>query len=232
MNIALVLAGGSGSRVGANCPKQYLEVGGRPLIAYCLETLSQAEEIDTLWIVAEEKWRDLILASVNTDKIQGFSTAGENRQLSICQGMEDIAAYLLSQGRGAGSDTLLIHDAARPMLTQSLITRCYAALQGHDGVMPVLPMKDTVYYSEDGERVTSLLNRSRIYAGQAPELFDFWAYYHVCMAMTKEELLCINGSTEPAIQGGLKVIMIEGEERNVKITTMADWEKFCRRCGQ
>ena len=233
MNIALVLAGGSGSRVGAGCPKQYLEVNGRPMIAFCLETLSQAEEIDGLWIVAEEQWRNLILQSVDTGKIKGFSRPGENRQLSICQGLEDIAVFYNSCKESKDQavcrkDTILIHDAARPLLTKALIARCYEALQGHDGVMPVLPMKDTVYYSEDGKQVTSLLDRSRIYAGQAPELFDFQAYYRVCKAMSKEQLLRINGSTESAIQGGLDVVMIAGEEGNVKITTMEDWEKFCR----
>lgn len=104
-------------------------------------------------------------------KFKGFSSPGENRQLSIYNGLRDILTYAGAQ------DTVLIHDAARPCLSEALITACIGALDGHDGVLPVLPMKDTVYLSRDGKCVSSLLNRQEIFAGQAPELFVLGKYY-------------------------------------------------------
>ena len=90
---------------------------------------------------------------------------GENRQLSILNGLRDIRTY-------ADTDAcVLIHDAARPCMSAQLVSDCLAAVVGHDGVLPVLPMKDTVYLSKDGACVASLLDRSQIYAGQAPEVF-------------------------------------------------------------
>ena len=96
---------------------------------------------------------------------------GENRQLSIWNGLESIRSYAEEDAR------VLIHDAARPLLSTNLIDRCLQAAEGYDGVLPVLPMKDTVYMSEDGEKVSSLLERNWIFAGQAPEVFKVEAYY-------------------------------------------------------
>jgi 2-C-methyl-D-erythritol 4-phosphate cytidylyltransferase len=223
MNIALVLSGGTGTRLGADIPKQYIEVNGRMIIDYCMETFFTSEYIDAVWVVADESWQDKIADEVG--KISGkpadFSEPGKTRQLSILNGLEDIQSKL--QGQNAN---ILIHDAARPLLTHKLIAECFAALPGHDGVMPVLPMKDTVYVSNDGKTVDGLLDRSTIYAGQAPELYRLKPYYAACVSLLPQEILSINGSTEPAIRAGLDVVMIPGDEGNYKITTKADLEKF------
>ncbi len=224
MNTALILSGGRGLRLGSDIPKQYLEAGGRPVISYCVETLSLHKEIDAIQIVAEQVWREQILAWLEiadrNKKFKGFSLPGENRQLSIFYGLEDIRRY------GAADDCVLVHDAARPLLSAELVTECLLAVNGHDGVLPVLPMKDTVYASDDGKKVSSLLQRSRIFAGQAPELFRLGKYYEANRRLLPEEILKINGSTEPAVMAGMDIVMIPGDERNFKITTKADLERF------
>jgi 2-C-methyl-D-erythritol 4-phosphate cytidylyltransferase len=216
MNIALVLSGGTGTRLGADIPKQYIEVNGRMIIDYCLETFFTSEYIDAVWIVADKSWQDKIIG-----KFLGFSVPGKTRQLSILSGLEDMRSKLTEQ-----DVNVLIHDAARPLLTHKLISDCFAALPGHDGVMPVLPMKDTVYVSNDGKTVDGLLDRSTIYAGQAPELYRLEPYYEACVALLPEEILSIKGSTEPAIRAGLDVAMIPGDEGNYKITTKNDLDVF------
>lgn len=107
-----------------------------------------------------------------------------------------------------------------------MTTECLEAIEGHDGVIPVLPMKDTVYESEDGKTISSLLDRSRIYAGQAPELFRLGCYYEANRQLLPERILKINGSTEPAVMAGMKMAMVAGDENNFKITTKADLERF------
>lgn len=235
MNIALVLSGGSGVRVGSSIPKQYLEVAGKPMIIYCLETLSTHKAVDVIWIVAEKEWQDKILLWLKTfaleDKVRGFSLPGKNRQLSILNGLEDIARF------AGKEDYVLIHDAARPCLSARLITDCLTAIVGHEGVLPVLPMKDTVYLSEDAKTITSLLDRKQIFAGQAPEVFVLGKYLEANRRLLirdcemadgtrQKAILAINGSTEPAILAGMDVVMIPGEEANVKITTKEDLERF------
>lgn len=229
MVTALVLSGGTGTRMGVNTPKQYIEVKGRPIISYCLQTLFSHEKIDVVRIVADPMWRDVILDSLkglDAEKFRGFSAPGENRQLSIFHGLEDIRKY------AEESDIVLIHDAARPLLSADLITKCLEALAGHDGVLPVIPMKDTVYYSEDGIRVSSLLKRARIFAGQAPEAFVLGKYYDANKKLLPERILQINGSTEPAILAGMDIAMIPGDEGNFKITTKADLERFSEIVGE
>lgn len=224
MNIALILSGGAGSRVGAAIPKQYIEVQGKPIIAYCLETLAHHEKIDAIQIVADRSWQEFIFQHATTplfrEKMKGFSLPGENRQLSIWNGLQDVKSY------AEESDLILIHDAARPLLSLNLITECLHAAIGHDGVLPVLPMKDTVYLSEDGKKVSSLLSRKQIFAGQAPEVFALGAYYRANLALLPEKILHINGSTEPAVMAGMNIRMISGDERNFKITTGDDLLRF------
>ncbi len=224
MIIALILSGGTGSRLASDIPKQYIEVRGRSVISYSIECLYRHKEIDAIQIVAEPVWRDQIEKWITDEgfeqKFRGFSAPGENRQLSILHGLEDIRLY------AEDADYVLIHDAARPLLRESQITECIEGAAGHDGVLPVLPMKDTVYLSSDGKTVKSLLNRSEIYAGQAPEMFRLGAYYEANRQLCPKRILQINGSTEPAVIAGLDVAMIPGDERNFKITTKEDLQRF------
>lgn len=234
MNTALLLSGGIGSRLSAGKPKQYLPICGRMLITYALEPLLDSPLIDAVEIVAERTWQEAILqdagqAGLSVWKVSGFATPGTNRQSSIINGLKDI---LFRENEKADiedvedTDTVLIHDAARPLLSDELIASCYAALGGHDGVMPVLPMKDTVYLSRDGRRVDGLFKRSHIYGAQAPELFLLKKYYRANTALTPEQISEIKGSTEPAVMAGMDIAVIPGEEKNFKVTTREDLQRF------
>lgn len=222
MNIAVILAGGTGTRMGGDIPKQYHEVADRPIIAYCMQTLEEHTQIDAIQIVAEETWRPLIQRWAG-EKLRGFSKPGVNRQLSILNALEDIETYASSE------DVVLIQDAARPNTSEKLISECVRLAPEEDGRMPVLPMKDTVYLSEDGSRVSSLLCREQVFAGQAPEAFRFGKYLQANRALLPDRILQMNGSTEPAVLSGLNISMITGEEENYKITTMEDFNRFCRK---
>lgn len=220
MNIALVLAGGTGTRLGADIPKQYIEVRGKMIIDYCLETIEHSSDIAEVWIVADEMWREHIK---KVDKFKGYACPGRNRQLSIYNGLKAIEESLTGEEKEVN---VLIHDAARPFLTEKLIRECVKAVEGHDGVLPVLPMKDTVYYSEDGKVISSLINRDKLYAGQAPELFRLQPYIQANEALLPDKILLVNGSTEPAIMAGMDIVMIPGDENNYKITTKTDMKRF------
>lgn len=234
MNIVLVLAGGTGSRLGADIPKQYIEVDGKPIISYCLSLLAEHKRVDGIQIVADEMWREFIQNKMYQEevnesyrrKFKGFSKPGKNRQLSILEGLKDIRAY------AEASDGVVVHDAVRPCVTKKLISECLDALEGHDAVVPVLPMKDTVYYSEDKMKISSLLERSHVFAGQAPEAFKLEVYYKANVVLLPNRILNINGAMEPAVLAGMDVVMIPGEEENFKITTKADLEHFRKRCEE
>ena len=225
MNIALVLSGGIGTRLPSRLPKQYIPIGGRMMVIWTLETLYSHEEIDAVQIVAAHEWHSAIRREQELHlspggKFRGFSLPGENRQLSILNGLRDIVAY------AGDEDVVMVQDAVRPLLEGRQISDCLAALRGHDGVMPVLPMKDTVYYSHNGKQVSRLLERSQIFAGQAPEFFLLGKYLRANEALLPDRILSINGSTEPAILAGMDIAMVPGDEMNFKVTTAADMERY------
>jgi len=230
MNIAILLSGGTGSRLGSDIPKQYIEVNGKMIITYSLEVLCKHKDIDGIVIVVADEWKvrvEEVVKNLTSEAGVFFAKPGDNRQLSIYSALEAIKLFLADASQSdLSSLNVFIHDAARPNLTSEMITSYLGAMEGHDGVLPVLPMKDTVYYSQDGKQVSNLLDRSKVFAGQAPEVFNFQKYYSACKALLPDKILTINGSTEPAILAGMDIAMVPGDENNYKITTKADLVKF------
>ena len=226
MNIALRLSGGIGARISSDIPKQYIKINNKAIIGYCIDTINRNALIDKIVIVAEESWHKYILEYCQENGISKFldlAEQGKNRQLSILNGLEVINKF------AEDDDLVFIHDAARPLLSDDLINRCINAVSdgnNYDGALPVLPMKDTVYYSENGKSVSKLLNRSNVYAGQAPEVFKFRKYYEANLKLLPDKILNINVSSEVAILAGMNIAMIEGDENNFKITTQADLDRF------
>lgn len=226
MNTAILLSGGTGSRVGADIPKQYLNINGKRMIYYSLDAMAASECIDKICIVASKEWKTVLSDEIKEGtkcKIIGFAEPGENRQMSIFNGLNCIKNSI---GIMSDNDTVFIQDAARPYLTNEMIKKYIEAIKGHDGVLPVLSMKDTVYISENGRTISSLIDRKTVYAGQAPEVFNFKKYYEANEVLLPDKILKINGSTEPAIMAEMDIVMVPGEEKNKKITTIEDVEKL------
>lgn len=226
MNIGIVLSGGTGTRLGGDIPKQYIKVEGKMILEYALSPLIKSSFIDKIQIVANEKWQDCILDAMNgdeifKDKFTGFSVPGDTRQLSIWNAMNDIKDRF---NNSLEDLNILIHDGARPLLTEKMVNDCIRELECHDGVLPALPVKDTMYLCTDGG--IELLDRSKVVAGQAPEAFKFNDYYKANERLFPDKIRTINGSSEPAILAGLDIATIPGDERNFKVTTMEDLDRF------
>jgi 2-C-methyl-D-erythritol 4-phosphate cytidylyltransferase len=223
-NIAIVLAGGTGSRLGTAIPKQFVEVLGTPIISYCLSTFLQHERIDMMIIVVAEEWRKSVqhcVEKTNTNIPVLYSKPGKQRQGSIIN-----ALYVAKQNGVEDNDIVIIHDAARPLLSKGLVSACLDACLDAEAVLPVIPVKDTVYLSNDGIQIDSLLERKKLWNGQAPEAFRFGPYYNANLKLTEEELDRVTGSTEVAYRVGLKCVLIPGDPNNFKITTQEDLSHF------
>lgn len=246
MNIAVILSGGSGSRMKAGTkPKQYMEVGGKPIICYCLETFQRHNMIDAIVIVAEEQYQEMLdewMEKEEISKFADYAPAGRTRQHSIYSGIsvarevvdwyevpDEIGGYIhvgVQEETEDVKDIVIIHDAARPCVSEQIITDCIIGAQECDGAMPVITVKDTVYRSIDGKTIDGLLNRDELFAGQAPEAFKLDPYLALHDAMSDEELENVRGSSEIAYKHGMKIKLVKGEEANFKITTKEDLEKF------
>ncbi len=223
-NIAVILSGGTGTRLGGDVPKQYIEVNGRLIIMYCVETIARMAEIDEMVICLAEEWKSLVQEELNRAGVTKrviYSQPGEVRQLTIYNALQVL------REQGIEDDAIvIIHDAARPLVSETLLRRCIEGCKEGDGVLPVLPVKDTLYMSKDGNSISALLKRSEIVAGQAPEAFRFGRYLAVHDQMKYEDILKISGSTEIAYKAGLNIKLVPGEELNFKITTTEDLENL------
>lgn len=229
MNYAIILSGGTGTRLGADIPKQYLQVGRRTILNYAFEAFATHSLIQRIVIVAASEWIPSIKEEIGTGSACNiiFAAPGQTRQFSILNALEAIAAS------GQSPNKVIIHDAARPLISKDLISSCLNECSGeYSGTMPVIPVKDTIYASADGTDIDSLLERSTLFAGQAPEAFLFEPYYRAHKEMPHEQLLKINGSSELAYLAGMKVKLIKGDPMNFKITDAADLHRFKSLCHE
>ena len=181
MAIAIILSGGTGLRASTDIPKQYIEVNNTPVIADSINVFEGHEDILKYVIVAADKWTDYI-TKFTGDKFIGFAHAGETRQLSILNGLKVLSNI------AADDDTIIIHDAARPFVSADTISALVNACKTHDGAMPALPVKDTMYIRK-GDKVHSLIDRDTIISGQAPEAFLYKKYLEANEALFPEKIL-------------------------------------------
>ncbi|MCH5298219.1 MAG: 2-C-methyl-D-erythritol 4-phosphate cytidylyltransferase [Ruminococcus sp.] len=223
MNTAVILAGGVGSRMGVDRPKQYLVVNEKPIIVYCLEIFQKHKNIDKVVIVVSDEWKSYVEENVNKygiGKVCGYAPAGRTRQHSIYNGL------LCVENNAPDTKVCIIHDAARPLVSDKIIDDCITGAVEDDGAMPVISVKDTIYQSADGKNIDNLLKRSELFAGQAPESFDFRKYLDIHNSVSDEEIANTAGSSEIAYRHGMNIRLVEGSERNFKITTIEDLETF------
>lgn len=223
MNYAIILSGGIGARMNTNgFPKQYISVNNKPIIVYTLEKFEINNHIDSIIIVAAKEWQGEIKKWCEQYKILKFvrfALPGETRQESVLHGLE-------ACGDCSEDDNVIIHDSVRPLVNDSIITNCINALNTYDGSMPAVPVNDTVYLSDNGTDISSLIDRSKLFAGQSPEAYKLKKYYEINKIASKEELNKTRGSSELAFNHGLKVKIIQGDYGNFKITTPTDLQRF------
>jgi len=205
-------------------PKQYLEVFGKPILVYTLEKFNQNTNVDKIIIVAHTDYHENInmwLKKYGITKVCGFACQGESRQESILNGLH----VAVSDGI-VPTDKVIIHDSVRPLVSQKLISQCLQEIDKHDGCMPVISVNDTIYQSQDGKKIATLLDRSTLYAGQSPEAFNLKKYYKVNVSAGRKVLNEIKGSSEIAFSNGFDISLIPGEVSNFKLTTPEDLARF------
>lgn len=222
-NVAVVLSGGTGTRMGADIPKQYIELLGKPILVHTLEQLQRCEAVDGVLVTASPQWEARILRwkqEFSLSKLLEVAPAGENRQLSIWSGLKAAEKFVDRDGQAG----VIIQDAVRPLASVGLLNRLLGALAEAPAVMPALPVTDTVYASRDGQWVDGLLDRSTLFAGQAPEAFHYWPYWALYRDAPEKDISAMSGSCQMPYSRGWKVKLIPGEWENIKITYAKDLE--------
>jgi 2-C-methyl-D-erythritol 4-phosphate cytidylyltransferase / 2-C-methyl-D-erythritol 2,4-cyclodiphosphate synthase len=211
--IALVVAAGRGTRLGAPLPKQYLPLAGKPVLRYSLETLASHPGIDAVRVVFNPDDAASYEAAARGLDLLPPVAGGAARQDSVRLGLESLAA--------APPARVLIHDAARPFLDRETIDHVLAALDEAPGAIPALPVKDTVKRGVSG-RVAETLDRSALWRAQTPQGFDYAAILAAHRAAQGSEL---SDDAAVAERAGLAVRLVAGSEANFKVTTAEDLEQ-------
>lgn len=225
--VAVVLSGGTGARMGTEVPKQYIELAGKPVIVHSLEQMERCKVVDGVVVTAAPEWKEEILRwkeKFALNKLLSVAPAGADRQLSIRNGLMAAERFMDRDERSG----VIIQDAARPLTSAVLLSRLAEELESAPAVMPALPITDTTYTSGDGQWVDGLLDRSTLFAGQAPEAFRYWPYLELYRDTPEEVLRSMSGSCQLPYSRGWRVKIIPGEQANIKITYGGDL-KHCEK---
>ena len=224
MNFAILLAGGVGARMGQPTPKQYLIIENKPVLIYTLETFEHCDNIDRIVIVADPVWHGQIrqwLSQYHISKFLDFADPGITRQDSVYSGLCRCISHSESE-----QDIVLVHEAARALISNDLICRIIAGLDGYQACIPVMPMKDSILLSYNGNTIDDLLERSTLFCGQAPESFHLRPYYALNKQTPPEELASYRADHELCFHNHWRVHCIPGEESAFKLTTPGDIEQM------
>jgi 2-C-methyl-D-erythritol 4-phosphate cytidylyltransferase len=209
---AVLAAAGRGERLGSERPKAFARLAGRPLLAESLERLEGSEWIDAIVIAAPPDWEEpsiLVAEEIGAGKVSSCVTGGDSRSESVRLALGEVPD---------DAAVVLVHDAARPLLTGAVIERVLAPLgEGWDGAVPGLPVSDTVKRVE-GERVIETLPRDELTAVQTPQAF-------VASALREALSGELAGSSDCAslveARGG-RIKVVEGDRRLLKVTDAED----------
>jgi 2-C-methyl-D-erythritol 4-phosphate cytidylyltransferase len=206
---AVLVAAGQGERLGDELPKAFVRLGGRVLLAESLERLDASPWVDAIVVVAPPEWEEpvIVLAEeLAAGKVTASVTGGATRAESVRAGLAEVPD---------DAAVILVHDAARPLVTDAVIERVLQPLsEGYDGAVPGLPVADTVKRVRGGT-VVETLDRSELAAVQTPQAFLAAA---LRAAAAGEGTDC---SSLVEARGG-RIRVVEGDPRLLKITTPAD----------
>ena len=212
---AIIVAGGRGLRVGADRPKQLLEIGGRSMLQWSVSAFDAHPAVNEIVVVMPRDLTESV--SFDQQKPGEFVFGGERRQDSVAAGFAAVSA---------GADVVLVHDAARPFVTADVITRVIDAAAAHGAALPARQASDTIKRAAAaGAAVIETIPRESIWLAQTPQGFRRAVLED---AMRKAEGAGVTDEAMMAERAGHPVYVIEGDERNVKITTADDLERARR----
>lgn len=212
---AIVLAGGSGKRMGSETPKQYLPLGEHCVLYEALSSFEESPLVDEIVVVCGGEDHALCQEMTKREgsKIRTFVTGGKERYDSVYAGLLAVS----------GAEVVLIHDGARPFCDREIIARCVEGALSHGACAAGVPSKDTVKLTNEDGRVESTPDRSRVWIVQTPQAFR---YDLILQAHEELRRGSMEGVTDDAMMverlGLSPVYMVEGSYENIKITTPED----------
>lgn len=214
---AVIPAAGLGVRMGGSRPKQYREIRGRPIVAWAAEAFQRCEGVGAIVLVVppsdEAYCRREIVERFGLSKVRCVVPGGRRRQDSVRMGLEALRD---------GCDLVLIHDGARPVIDVALVERIISETRAHGAVVPGLPVRETIKEVDASGKVLRTLDRGRLWSIQTPQGFVYQVILRAHKKAFEEGWPDLTDDAALAERAGIHVKVVEGIEKNIKITRPGD----------
>lgn len=227
MNIAIIIAGGSGHRMGQDIPKQFINVYDKPILIYTLEGFQNHPMVDAIEVVCIEGWENVVWAyakQFGIDKLKWITKGGNSGQESIRNGVYNL------EGVASNDDTIIIHDGIRPLVDSSVLTDVIKKAQIYGNAVTSMPYNEQIFVvSKDDETTTTqYIPRETLRRVSTPQAYQFNLLdnkYHEAF----EKKIGIYGShytNTMMVELGVRLHFAAGSDKNIKLTTKDDLEMF------
>ena len=235
MNTAIIIAGGSGTRMGEAIPKQFIEVCGKPVLVYTLESFQRHPLVDAIGVVCIEGWEDtvrLYAGQFGIRKLQWIVSGGATGQESIRNGVFHL------EGRAAAEDIIIVHDGIRPLVDPEVLTDVISQAKRYGNAVTSMPYNEQIFVvsEDDPSTTTQYIPRETLRRVATPQAYRFDlldAKYHEAF----EKGIGIYGSSYTntmMVQLGVRLHFAAGSDKNIKLTTKDDLDLFkgyLMKCG-
>lgn len=218
MVFGAVLAGGIGSRMGNEKPKQYLNIGGKPIIVHTLEKFYVNNKFEKIIVLCPQQWINHTQNLINkyigeNDKIVVLA-GGDTRNETIMNAIKYIEANY-----SIDDDAVIVtHDSVRPFLTHRIIEENIKYAKEYGACDTVIPATDTIVQSTDNQVISDIPDRSKMYQGQTPQSFKIKKLKSLYEGLSEEEKTILTDAAKIFVMKGEKVYLVDGEVSNIKIT--------------
>lgn len=223
MNIAVIIAGGSGNRMGQDIPKQFMHVDGCPIIIHTMQCFQKHPDIDAIAVVCLKGWDTVLQAYANQfsiTKLKWIFPGGDTGMESIHNGI-----YGLKEAGCKGDDLVLIHDSVRPLLSQDIISSNIAVCKAYGYAITGIQCREAILESEDGFAATGSIPRDTLIRTQTPQTFRLDNIIAVHEEAKEKGITnSVASCTLIAEVGGREMHIVPGSEKNIKVTTVEDLE--------
>ena len=225
MNIGIVLAGGAGSRMGQDIPKQFINVYDKPVLIYTLESFQRHPQIDVIEVVCIDGWHDVVWAyanQFNITKLKWIVSGGQTSQESIRNGVNHLA------GKVSNQDIIIIHDGIRPLVDETVLTDVIIKAEQYGNAVTSLPYNEQIFICDDEISTVQYIPRETVRRVSTPQAYRFDLLYSKYQEAYKKGI-GIHGSNYAntmMVALGVRLYFAAGSEKNIKLTTKDDLEMF------
>ncbi|WEV42234.1 IspD/TarI family cytidylyltransferase [Bifidobacterium sp. ESL0682] len=225
MNIAVIIASGSGRRMGQDIPKQFINVYDKPVLVYTLENFENHPMIDAIEVVCLDGWQDMLRAyakQFNISKLKWIVAGGNSAQESIHNGVSNLKDI------ANDDDIIVIHDGIRPLVDDAVLSDVIITCQKKGNAVTSLPYNEQIFIKDDEESTTTYIPRETLRRVSTPQAYRFkklnWAYE---TAFEKGIGIGPNSYTNTMMADlGERLYFAAGSDKNIKLTNRNDLEMF------